>query len=89
MYLSAFESVCIDTCSSTNNCKFESTKTITMAAGHSYPSPQRKTGVLDNKFGFEESTPVIGREYSTLNIVDDILNAPNADDLIRDLAITS
>ncbi|OJJ44467.1 hypothetical protein ASPZODRAFT_145020 [Penicilliopsis zonata CBS 506.65] len=44
------------------------------------------SGALD--FPFEETTPVIGREYPTLNIVDDILNAPNADDLLRDLAIT-
>ncbi|KAF2998493.1 hypothetical protein E8E13_003319 [Curvularia kusanoi] len=54
----------------------------------SYPSSLHKSGVLDENFKFEEATPVIGREYPTVNIVDDILNAPNADDLIRDLAIT-
>jgi hypothetical protein len=34
-------------------------------------------------------TPVIGNEFvkETCNIVDDILNAPNADERIRDLAI--
>ncbi|KAF3039669.1 hypothetical protein E8E11_005987 [Didymella keratinophila] len=53
-----------------------------------YPSPLRKSGALDSRYKFEESTPVIGREYSTINIVDDLLNADNADDLIRDLAIT-
>ncbi|KAL1645595.1 hypothetical protein SLS61_008278 [Didymella pomorum] len=53
-----------------------------------YPQPLRKSGALDSKFEFEESTPIIGREYSTINIVDDLLNAENADDLIRDLAIT-
>ena len=29
------------------------------------------------------------QEYPDVNIVEDILNASNADDLIRDLAITS
>ena len=56
---------------------------------HSYPSPLEKSGALDNKFKFEEATPVIGREYSGVNIVDDILNTSDADELIRDLAITS
>lgn len=54
----------------------------------SYREPLKKTGAID-KFEFEETTPVVGREYSKLNIVDDILGAENADELIRDLAITS
>lgn len=54
-----------------------------------YPAPLQKSGVLDSKFQFEETTPVIGREYSSVNIVDDLLNATNADELIRDLAVTS
>lgn len=53
-----------------------------------YPEPLKPSGALD-KFTFEESTPVIGREYPKVNLVDDIINAPNADELIRDLAITS
>ncbi|KAL1897981.1 hypothetical protein Sste5346_003835 [Sporothrix stenoceras] len=53
-----------------------------------YPQPLELTGALDQQFQFEESTPVIGREYPTVNIVDDILNAKNSDDLIKDLAIT-
>ncbi|CAO2658354.1 Nn.00g060770.m01.CDS01 [Neocucurbitaria sp. VM-36] len=53
-----------------------------------YPSPQKKSGALDSKFRYEETTPVIGREYPEANIVDDILNASNADELIHDLAIT-
>ncbi|KAJ5259385.1 hypothetical protein N7478_012366 [Penicillium angulare] len=53
-----------------------------------YPAPLKASGALD-QFEFEETTPVIGREYPTLNIVDDLLNAPNADELVRDLAITS
>ncbi|KAF4426561.1 taurine dioxygenase [Fusarium acutatum] len=53
-----------------------------------YPEPLKPSGALD-KFTFEESTPVIGREYPKVNLVDDIINAPNSDELIRDLAITS
>lgn len=53
-----------------------------------YPEPLTPSGAL-GKFDYEESTPVIGREYPTINLVDDIINAKNADELIRDLAITS
>lgn len=52
-----------------------------------YPQPLKQSGELD-KFDFEEATPVIGREYPKINIVDDLFNAPNADELLRDLAIT-
>lgn len=48
----------------------------------------RSSGSLDS---FEPilMTPVIGTEFvkGSCNIVDDILNAPNADQRIRDLAI--
>lgn len=54
----------------------------------SHPTPLKKTGVID-EFEHEDTTPVIGREFPKVNIVDDILNASNADELIRDLAITS
>ncbi|OTB11962.1 hypothetical protein K445DRAFT_321435 [Daldinia sp. EC12] len=54
---------------------------------HLNPSPWRLAGVLE-KFPYEETTPAIGREYTSLNIVNDLLNASNSDDLIRDLAIT-
>ncbi|KAK5196882.1 hypothetical protein LTR47_001223 [Exophiala xenobiotica] len=50
--------------------------------------PLKKSGALDNVFEFDEVTPAIGREYPTTNIVDDLLDASNADDLLRDLAIT-
>ena len=53
-----------------------------------YREPLKASGKLD-AFQFEESTPVIGREYPTLNIVDDILNADNSDELLKDLAIAS
>lgn len=54
----------------------------------SHPSPLRPSGKLDN-FKHEETTPVVGREYPDLNVVDDLLNSSDADDLIRDLAIAS
>lgn len=54
----------------------------------SFPQPLKQSGALE-QFKFEETTPVIGREFLNVNIVDDILNASNADELIRDLAITS
>jgi hypothetical protein len=54
----------------------------------SFPNPLKQSGALE-KFSYEETTPVIGREFLNVNIVDDLLNASNADELIRDLAITS
>jgi hypothetical protein len=54
----------------------------------SYPEPLSLSGALD-KFDHEETTPAIGREFLGVNIVEDILNASNADELLRDLAITS
>ena len=50
--------------------------------------PFAVSGVLDATFSFEDTTPSIGREYFSVNIVHDILNASNSEDLIRDLAIT-
>lgn len=44
-------------------------------------------GSLDH-LNYEDVTPAIGREFADINIVDDILNKPNADELLRDLAIT-
>jgi alpha-ketoglutarate-dependent taurine dioxygenase len=44
------------------------------------------TGSLDS-YTFRDSTPVIGREFQNLQVVE-ILNAPNHDQLIRDLAVT-
>lgn len=46
------------------------------------------TGSLD-KFDWDDVTPVIGREFPETRIVEDILDQPNADELLRDLAITS
>ena len=54
----------------------------------SYPKPLKLSGAL-NPFKFEETTPAIGREFLNVDIVDDLLNAENADERLRDLAITS
>ncbi|RVD81885.1 uncharacterized protein DFL_009732 [Arthrobotrys flagrans] len=53
----------------------------------SFPEPIRSKGNL-NKFKSDDITPIIGTEFPEANIVDDILNAPNADELLRDLAVT-
>lgn len=53
-----------------------------------YPAPLTPSGALE-QFTFEETTPVIGREFPNVNIVDDLLNVSNSDELLRDLAITS
>lgn len=50
--------------------------------------PLQKTGALDAAFEFDDVTPAIGREYPTANIVSDLLEGANADELLRDLAIT-
>jgi hypothetical protein len=54
----------------------------------SYPKPLKLSGAL-GQFKFEETTPCIGREYLGVDIVDDLLNAENSDERLRDLAITS
>ena len=53
-----------------------------------FPEPLRLSGALDH-FKHEETTPIIGREFIDVNIVNDLLNAENADERLRDLAITS
>ncbi|EXF74819.1 TfdA family Taurine catabolism dioxygenase TauD [Colletotrichum fioriniae PJ7] len=51
-----------------------------------HKEPLKTTGVLD-QFEHFEVTPVIGREYPTLDLKE-LLRAPNSDELLRDLAIT-
>ena len=53
-----------------------------------YPEPLKLSGALD-RFKHEDTTPVIGREFFDANIVDDLLNGENADERLRDVAITS
>jgi alpha-ketoglutarate-dependent taurine dioxygenase len=57
-------------------------------ADRTYREPLALSSALD-QFKYEETTPIIGREFLDVNIVDDILNAENADERLRDLAITS
>lgn len=64
-----------------------------MAAGipngtASQRAPIVPTGALDS-FAFEDTTPGLGREYINVNLVDDVLNAPNSKGRLRDLAYTS
>ena len=49
--------------------------------------PLQLSDALDQFESFDV-TPIIGTEYPTVNVVD-LLNAPNSDELIRDLAIKS
>lgn len=51
-------------------------------------TPLQLTGILDH-FVFEESTPAIGREYTTLDIKKDLFEAPESDARLRELAIIS
>lgn len=70
-----------------------STQTITAVgqAPETQPTPAREPlqlkGALDQYKSFDV-TPVIGREFVDVNLKE-WLRAPNSDDLIRDLAITS
>ncbi len=51
-----------------------------------HKAPMKYNGLLD-KFESFDLTPVIGREYVDINLAD-LLEAPNSDELLRDLAIT-
>ncbi|KAK1979846.1 TfdA family taurine catabolism dioxygenase TauD [Colletotrichum cereale] len=53
----------------------------------SYPQSQRASSILDQYESFDV-TPSIGREFPKANLVE-WLNARNADELIRDLGVTS
>lgn len=66
------------------------TETLPSRSGKtkSYPKPLKSSGALA-KFKWEDVTPVLGREFPTVNLVDDILHAANSDELVRDLAIDS
>lgn len=50
-----------------------------------YPAPLKSSGSLD-QYESIDITPIIGTEYPTANLVD-LINSPNADTLLRDLAI--
>jgi hypothetical protein len=61
--------------------------TAQSTSGKGLRVPLKLSGVLD-QFESKELTPVIGTEFKNVNLVD-WLNAPNSDELLRDLAITS
>ncbi|KAI6352439.1 hypothetical protein MCOR32_011291 [Pyricularia oryzae] len=61
-------------------------KAIETESQAKYPEPLKLSGALDS-YEYFDTTPIIGREYPNANLVD-ILNSPNSDELIRDLAIT-
>jgi hypothetical protein len=70
----------------------ENTQTTVVAEQTKTPEsvhrePLKLAGVLDQYKSFDV-TPVIGREYIDGNLKE-WLRAPNSDELIRDLAITS
>lgn len=62
---------------------------VDLPVGTKGPSrePLKLSGALDSFESFDV-TPVIGREFPSANLVE-WLNAPNSDELLRDLAITS
>jgi hypothetical protein len=53
----------------------------------SHREPLKLAGALESFESFDV-TPIIGREFPAAQLAD-WLDAPNADELIRDLAITS
>jgi hypothetical protein len=61
--------------------------TVSVPVTVEHRSPLNLKGVLESYKHFDV-TPIIGREYPDVQLTD-WLNATNADDLIRDLAITS
>lgn len=50
-------------------------------------TPIKSTGALD-QYEFFDLTPVIGREFPKANLVE-LLEAPNSDELLTELAYTS
>lgn len=56
-----------------------------LRTGHK--EPLKLSGALDH-FEHFDVTPIIGREYPTVDLKE-LLRAPNSDELLRDLAITS
>lgn len=54
---------------------------------HTVNLPLQRNGSLDD-YNYVDLTPVIGREFPTANLVD-MMNAPNSDELLTELALTS
>lgn len=49
--------------------------------------PLKLSGILD-QFEYFDTTPIIGREFADVDLAE-WLRAPNSDELLRDLSITS
>jgi len=62
-------------------------QSTTKDASSEHREPLKLKGVLE-KYEHFDVTPVIGREYPTINLKE-VLDSPNADEMLRDLAITS
>jgi DNA recombination-dependent growth factor C len=62
-------------------------KLPTSDSQNQHREPLQLKGVLDSFDSFDV-TPVIGKEFPNAKLTD-WLNAPNSDELLRDLAITS
>lgn len=65
----------------------DNTKEKLSSATSEHREPLKLSGVLDQYEHFDV-TPVIGREFPNANLKE-WLEAPNSDELLRDLAITS
>lgn len=65
----------------------DNTKEKLGSATSEHREPLKLSGVLDQYEHFDV-TPVIGREFPNANLKE-WLEAPNSDELLRDLAITS
>jgi len=57
------------------------------ASSYTSDSALKPSGALDHLESFD-ITPVIGTEFPTANLVD-LIQAPNADELLKELAYTS
>lgn len=60
---------------------------VTATKSQSFPVPLKSSKSLD-QYESIDITPVIGTEYPNVKLID-LINAPNADELLRDLAIKS
>jgi hypothetical protein len=62
-------------------------ETVPIESTKTHKEPLRLQGVLDQYESFDV-TPIIGQEFPRANLKE-WLEAPNSDELLRDLAITS
>lgn len=77
----------VEAVQTTINVKNQTTQQSAPTQHAQHVEPLKLSGVLDQYEHFDV-TPVIGREFPKADLVE-WLNAPNSDELLRDLAITS